>query len=74
MIDVWFVTGDLAATARFNAMFWEIAVSGRLLLYDSLNKMVAAFDAGVWQYVCLVENEIMPEPAPYTPKRVSNRP
>jgi len=58
MIDVWFKTGDLGASARFYAMVWEISTTGRLFLYDKYDKMVVAFDAGVWQYVCQVTSEV----------------
>lgn len=60
MIDVWFTTGDMAATARFNADEWEIGSFGRLILF-SIGKRVAEFDEGVWQYVCQVKSEVIPE-------------
>lgn len=62
MIDVWFKTGDMAASARFDADKWAIDNWGRLYLTKGMsNEWVAEFNESVWQYVCQIEAEVIPE-------------
>jgi hypothetical protein len=62
MITVWFATGDLAASVRFNADVFKVNDNGRLLLHDaSKDKLVAMFNVGTWIYVCEVESEVVNE-------------
>lgn len=68
MIDVWFATGDIGASAKFDANSWNVTAMGRLNLIKNTKRngviegtIIATFDAGVWQYVCAVEAEVVEE-------------